>query len=122
MIGYTDRILSRITTRETVSKAESAFMHDLIQVNMALTNATARSLVLLDEFGKGTQTTDGIALLCAALEHFANRGSGCPKVLVATHFHEMFTNELLPPSRLINYNVMEVMQGDDPRELTFLYR
>jgi DNA mismatch repair protein MSH5 len=122
VVGYTDRILSRIQTKETVSKAESAFTHDLIQVNLALANATPRSIVLLDEFGKGTATSDGIALLCGTLEHFADRAERCPKVLCATHFHEIFTNSLLVDTPLINYFVMEVLQAPGTRSLTFLYR
>ncbi|KAI9001871.1 muts domain V-domain-containing protein [Hyaloraphidium curvatum] len=122
VVGFTDRILARIQTRETVSKHASAFMLDLVQANQALLFATPRSLVLLDEFGKGTATADGIALLCGIVEHFVDQGAACPKVAVATHFHEVFRNELLKPSSMLGYSVMEVMQGGSAEELTFLYR
>ena len=56
IIGITDKILTRITTRETVSKTQSAFMIDLQQIALALNHATPRSLVIIDEFGKGTDS------------------------------------------------------------------
>jgi DNA mismatch repair protein MSH5 len=55
-IGLTDKILTRITTRETVSKAQSTFMIDLQQVALAMATATRRSLLIIDEFGKGTDS------------------------------------------------------------------
>ena len=57
LIGLTDKILTRIATRETVSKIQSAFMIDLQQISSALNLATHRSLVIIDEFGKGTEST-----------------------------------------------------------------
>jgi len=57
IIGLTDKILTRIATRETVSRTQSAFMMDLQQVTLAITLATHRSLVIIDEFGKGTEST-----------------------------------------------------------------
>jgi DNA mismatch repair protein MSH5 len=86
-IGLTDKILTRIATRESVSKNSSAFMIDLQQTNIALLNSTSRSLVLLDEFGKGTTSLDGIGLFCAVVESFAGREHECPKLIAATHFH-----------------------------------
>jgi DNA mismatch repair protein MSH5 len=56
VIGITDKILTRITTRETVSKTQSAFMIDLQQIALALNHATPRSLIIIDEFGKGTDS------------------------------------------------------------------
>lgn len=61
-IGLTDKILTRIATRETVSKMESAFMIDLQQVALAMTLATRRSLVIIDEFGKGTDACGKLTL------------------------------------------------------------
>ncbi|KXN88301.1 hypothetical protein AN958_07760, partial [Leucoagaricus sp. SymC.cos] len=96
-LGLVDKIFTRMSTRESVSKVQSAFMIDLNQVSFALRNCTKRSLILLDEFGKGTLSTDGAGLFCGVLKHLLNRGSHCPKVLVATHFHEVFTEQLLNP-------------------------
>ncbi|KAF9019023.1 hypothetical protein BDZ89DRAFT_1103526 [Hymenopellis radicata] len=103
-------VFTRISTRESVSNVQSAFMIDLNQVSLALRNATARSLILLDEFGKGTLSTDGAGLLCGVLKHLLDRGPNCPKVVVATHFHDVFREELLDPeSTPITFLHMQVM-------------
>ncbi|CAP65007.1 uncharacterized protein PODANS_1_13960 [Podospora anserina S mat+] len=95
-IGLTDRILTRILTRETVLDDQSAFMIDIKQAAFALNFATKRSLLVVDEFGKGTTASNGAALLASYLSHFIELGkSQQPKVLAATHFHEVFENGLL---------------------------
>ncbi|KAI1137035.1 muts domain V-domain-containing protein [Hypoxylon sp. FL0543] len=94
-IGITDRILTRIATRESVAKNESAFSIDLRQVAFAMNLATRRSLVLIDEFGKGTNNLDGAGLVAAVLDHFTSLGPERPKVLAATHFHEIFEGQFL---------------------------
>lgn len=86
-IGLTDKILSRVTTRETVSRMQSAFMLDLQQISLALSLATRRSLLIIDEFGKGTESSDGAGLACAVLEYLLGLGTERPKVIGATHFH-----------------------------------
>ena len=86
-IGLTDKILSRVTTRETVSRVQSAFMIDLQQMSLALSLATRRSLLIIDEFGKGTESSDGAGLACAVMEHLLSLGNERPKVIGATHFH-----------------------------------
>jgi DNA mismatch repair protein MSH5 len=86
-IGLTDKILSRVTTRETVSRVQSTFMLDLQQISLALNLATRRSLLIIDEFGKGTEASDGAGLACAVMEHLLSLGTERPKVIGATHFH-----------------------------------
>jgi DNA mismatch repair protein MSH5 len=86
-IGLTDKILSRVTTRESVSRIQSAFMLDLQQISFALNLATPRSLLIIDEFGKGTESSDGAGLVCAVLEYLLNLNKVSPKTLVVTHFH-----------------------------------
>jgi DNA mismatch repair protein MSH5 len=86
-VGLTDKILSRVTTRETVSRMQSAFMLDLQQISLALSLATRRSLLIIDEFGKGTESSDGAGLACAVLEYLLDLGTERPKVIGATHFH-----------------------------------
>ncbi|KAJ7069760.1 DNA mismatch repair protein MutS [Mycena amicta] len=109
-LGIVDKIFTRISTRESVSKVQSAFMIDLNQVSLALRNATANSLVLLDEFGKGTLPTDGAGLFCGVLKHFLDRGPDCPKVLAATHFHDVFRDDLLDPDSVpITFLHMQVL-------------
>ncbi|KAJ6445529.1 putative TLC domain-containing protein [Purpureocillium lavendulum] len=90
VIGLTDKILTRISTRESVCRTESAFAIDLKQVAQAMQCSTPESLVLIDEFGKGTNPDDGAGLFAAMLGVFLARGSRAPKVLIATHFHEVF--------------------------------
>ncbi|KAJ3876937.1 DNA mismatch repair protein MutS [Lentinula edodes] len=109
-LGIVDKIFTRISTRESVSKVQSAFMIDLNQVSLALRNCTARSLILLDEFGKGTLPTDGAGLLCGVIKHLLARKSNCPKILVATHFHDVFREEILDPKLIpISFLHMQVM-------------
>jgi DNA mismatch repair protein MSH5 len=85
-IGLTDRILSRVTTRETVSRTQSTFLIDLQQISLALSLATNRSLLIIDEFGKGTESSGGAGLACAVMEHLLNLGNERPKVIGVTHF------------------------------------
>ncbi|KAG9293455.1 hypothetical protein G9A89_009179 [Geosiphon pyriformis] len=122
IIGLTDKILTRVQTRETISRIQSAFMIDLQQISMALRSCTSRSLLIFDEFGKGTGSTDGAGLFCGVIEHLLKRGRECPKVIAATHFHEIFENDLLSPSLPITLGTMEIIRDDNDGELTFLYR
>lgn len=90
-IGLTDKILTRITTRETVSRNQSAFMIELQQVAMAITQCTRRSLLVIDEFGKGTESCDGAGLASGVIRYLLDKADyERPKCLVATHFHEIF--------------------------------
>ncbi|KAH6615072.1 muts domain V-domain-containing protein [Boeremia exigua] len=124
-IGLTDKILSRVTTRETVSRVQSAFMIDLQQISLALNLATRRSLLIIDEFGKGTDASDGAGLACAVMEHLLSLGSERPKVIGATHFHEIFEMELLNLRPALAFGHLEVKvdaeksQVDD--QITYLY-
>lgn len=107
-LGLTDRILTRIATRESVLRNESAFAIDLKQAAFSVNFATRRSLVLVDEFGKGTNAMDGAGLVTALLDHFLNMGDNAPKVLAATHFHEIFENNFLPASPRLAFAHMDV--------------
>lgn len=115
-IGLTDKILTRIATRESVSRAQSAFMIDLQQVALATTLATRRSLIIIDEFGKGTNANDGAGLACGVFEHFLSLGDERPKVLGATHFHEIFESGFLEERVELGFGHMEV-RVDDENEL-----
>ncbi|KAH6591068.1 hypothetical protein BASA50_009068 [Batrachochytrium salamandrivorans] len=94
-IGLTDRILTRIHSDDSVSALKGSFLIDLQQIAAALANSTPKSLVVIDEFGKGTDSNDGIGLLCAVIESFADRCEKCPRVIAATHFHEILSNGIL---------------------------
>ncbi|KLO15985.1 hypothetical protein SCHPADRAFT_238288 [Schizopora paradoxa] len=108
-LGIVDRIFTRVQTRESVSKIQSAFMIDLNQVSLALRHSTPRSLILLDEFGKGTVSSDGAGLLCGVLRSLLSRGSGCPKILAATHFHDLFREDLLSHTLPISFLHMQIL-------------
>lgn len=124
-IGLTDKILTRISTRESVSRIQSAFMIDLQQISMALSLVTRRSLIVVDEFGKGTESCDGAGLAAGVYEHLLQRGVDCPKVLGATHFHEIFESGFLHPRPELSFAHMEVKIDPTASELddqiTYLY-
>jgi len=124
-IGVTDRILTRIATRETVVADESAFLVDVKQAAFSMNFATRRSLLLIDEFGKGTTSKSGSALLTAYLTYLLDLGSERPKVLAGTHFHEVFENELLKPGEHVAFAHMDVrldsQAADAEDQVTFLY-
>ncbi|XP_056673878.1 mutS protein homolog 5 isoform X4 [Monodelphis domestica] len=92
----------------------------LKQVAKAVNNATERSLVLIDEFGKGTNTVDGLALLASVLRHWVSQGSSCPQIFVATNFLSLIQLQLLPPGSLVQYLTMETCE--DGNELIFFYQ
>ena len=124
-IGLTDEILTRISTRESVSRIQSAFMIDLQQISVALSLATRRSLLVIDEFGKGTESYDGAGLAAGVFEHLLQRGPDCPKVLGATHFHEIFESGFLQPRPQLGFAHMEVKvdegASDVENQITYLY-
>ncbi|RKF63192.1 MutS protein-like protein 5 [Erysiphe neolycopersici] len=125
-IGLTDKIMTRINSRESVSRNQSAFMIDLQQVALALTLSTRRSLIVIDEFGKGTNATDGAGLCCGVFEYLLSLGPERPKVLAATHFHEIFENGYLCERPELALGHMEVRVDNEPEsgedQITYLYR
>ncbi|XP_070196128.1 mutS protein homolog 5-like isoform X2 [Littorina saxatilis] len=82
LVGQIDRIFSRVKSLESVSVGLSTFMLDINQMADALNNATSKSLVVVDEFGKGTETVDGLSLLSASLRFWLKKMEGCPHVFV----------------------------------------
>ncbi|KAK3906216.1 muts domain V-domain-containing protein [Staphylotrichum tortipilum] len=125
-IGVTDRILTRISTRETVATDESAFLVDLKQAGFAMNFGTRRSLFVIDEFGKGTSSESGPALFGAYLTFLLQLGSEKPKVLAGTHFHELFEHGILQESKdlaIAHFDTHVDMEAEDPADkVTFLYR
>lgn len=93
-IGITDRIMTRIQTHESVSVQKSTFAIDLLQINQMIKCATSKSLILIDEFGKGTLSIDGISLLSATMKYFMTFAKPMPRVLVTTHFIEIMDYQL----------------------------
>ncbi|KAF9775231.1 hypothetical protein IL306_006679 [Fusarium sp. DS 682] len=94
-IGLTESILTCISPRESMSGGESAFARDMKQAALSTKSSTPRSLVLIDEFGKGTNGDDGAGLLAALLDYYLSLGPKCPRLLAATHFHEVFESGYL---------------------------
>ncbi|KAJ6120499.1 DNA mismatch repair protein MutS core [Penicillium sp. IBT 18751x] len=123
-LGITDKMLTKINTQESVSQIQSTFMSDLQQISLCLKQVTGRSLVLIDEFGKGTSESDGIGLACGILEHLLNL-ENAPKVIAATHFHEIFENNFLGPHPRLQLGHMEVKVcqefQDVEDQVTYLY-
>ncbi|WVZ99097.1 hypothetical protein U9M48_044446 [Paspalum notatum var. saurae] len=123
IVGLTDRIFCAMGSKSMTTE-QSTFMIDLHQVGTMLRHATPRSLCLLDEFGKGTLTEDGIGLLGGTIRHFANYDFP-PKVLLSTHLTEIFTENYLPQSEHIKCYTMSVLNPDAQtinEDIIFLYR
>lgn len=124
-VGLTDLILTRMTTKESVCRSESAFCIDLRQMAFALGAVTRKSLVLVDEFGKGTQTEDGVALMAALIDNLASRQSEGPRLLAATHHHELFEQGVLkgcPNVALAHMDArIDIKDEGSGNELLFLY-
>ncbi|HEX7998072.1 MAG TPA: DNA mismatch repair protein MutS [Pyrinomonadaceae bacterium] len=118
VIGLCDRIFTRIGLYDRLGSGESTFMTEMVETAQILHHATPRSLILLDELGRGTSTYDGLAVARAVLEYIHNHPQLRSKTLFATHYHELTElSELLP--RLKNFHVEIAERGS---ELVFLYR
>jgi DNA mismatch repair protein MutS len=92
-IGMVDRIFSRVGAFDDLASGQSTFMVEMIELANILNNMTAKSLVVLDEIGRGTSTLDGYCIARAVLEFLHGKGSSGPKTLFATHFHEIVSAE-----------------------------
>ncbi|KAK4862179.1 hypothetical protein LT330_003317 [Penicillium expansum] len=123
-LGVTDKILTKINTQESVSKIQSTFMNDLQQISLCLKQVTNRSLVIIDEFGKGTNESDGIGLASGILDYLLCLESPA-KVIAATHFHEIFENNFLALRPQLQLGHMEVQVCEETQEvedqITYLY-
>ncbi len=102
-IGVVDKIFTRIGASDDLTRGVSTFLAEMIETANILNNATARSLVILDEVGRGTATGDGLAIAWATVEYLHGPPDRCPRTLFATHYHELTDVALLLP-RVRNYN------------------
>ena len=114
-IGLVDRVFTRVGAHDDIRRGRSTFMVEMIEVAHILRRATPRSLVLLDEIGRGTSTFDGLAIAWAVTEDVATR-VGC-RCLFATHYHQLVGLEE-EVEGLVNVHVQVAQKGD---ELRFLY-
>nr|WP_232830097.1 DNA mismatch repair protein MutS [Lewinella sp. IMCC34191] len=103
-LGVVDRVFTRVGASDNISSGESTFMVEMNETASIMNNITDRSLILLDEIGRGTSTFDGISIAWAIAEYLHNNGRAKPKVLFATHYHEL--NELAESlHRIHNYSI-----------------
>lgn len=102
-IGYCDKIFTRVGASDNISRGESTFMVEMLETSMILHNLSSRSLVLLDEIGRGTSTYDGMSIARAIVEYVHEYGQGA-KTLFATHYHELNDLEDIYP-RVRNYHI-----------------
>ena len=103
-IGIVDKIFTRVGASDNLSEGESTFMVEMLESASILNNISERSLVLLDEIGRGTSTYDGISIAWAMVEYLHNNAQGAAKTLFATHYHELNELENMLP-RVKNYHV-----------------
>jgi len=103
-IGVVDRVFSRIGALDNIMKGQSTFMVEMMETARILNQATSRSLVVLDEIGRGTSTFDGLSIAWAVAEYLHDHPLLRPKTLFATHYHEL-TELALTKERVKNYNV-----------------
>ena len=116
-IGVVDRVLTRVGAQDNVARGQRTFLVEMVETASILHIATERSLILLDEVGRGTSTFDGLAIAWAVTEELHERGRGA-KVLFATHYHELTALASLLP-RVRNFHVA-VKEWND--EIIFLHK
>ncbi|UCD53785.1 MAG: DNA mismatch repair protein MutS, partial [Dehalococcoidia bacterium] len=117
-IGLVDRIFTRIGAREDIAAGQSTFMVEMVETANILNNATPRSLIILDEIGRGTSTYDGLSIARAVAEYIHNYSGLGTKTLFATHYHELVELAGFLP-RVKNFNVAVAEEGG---KVIFLYK
>ena len=117
-IGVVDRIFTRIGASDDLAAGKSTFMVEMSEVSVILNHASTRSLIILDEVGRGTSTYDGIAIAWAVVEYLHEKRGLTPKTLFATHYHELTDLESMY-KRVKNYRVDVSEEGD---KVVFLRR
>jgi DNA mismatch repair protein MutS len=113
-----DRIFTRVGASDNLARGQSTFMVEMNETANILNNATPRSLVLLDEIGRGTSTFDGLSIAWAVTEFIHERPDCSAKTIFATHYHELTELEALLP-RVRNYNVLVKEYGE---KIVFLHK
>lgn len=117
-IGLVDRIFTRVGAHDEIARGQSTFMVEMVETATILNHATNRSLLILDEIGRGTSTYDGISIAWAVVEYIHNNPNLRSRTLFATHYHELTElSKRLP--RVRNYNVAVAEEGD---RVVFLHK
>ncbi len=109
-IGLVDRIFTRVGAQDDIATGQSTFMVEMVETANILHNATSRSLIILDEIGRGTSTYDGLAIARAVAEYIHNHPRLGAKTLFATHYHELTELAQVLP-RVRNFNVAVAEEG-----------
>ena len=109
-LGLVDRIFTRIGAQDEIAAGQSTFMVEMVETANILAHSTRKSLIILDEIGRGTSTYDGIAIARAIVEHIHNHPNLGSKTLFATHYHELIELETVLP-KVRNYNVAVLEQA-----------
>ena len=117
-IGLADRIFSRVGASDNLAQGQSSFMVEMMETARILRQAGKKSLVILDEIGRGTSTFDGMALAWAVVEELVQRGQGATRTLFATHYHELTTLE----GRLPGVHNMNIAIREWNGDIVFLRR
>jgi DNA mismatch repair protein MutS len=110
-IGLVDRIFTRVGAQDEISAGQSTFMVEMVETANILNHATGKSLLILDEIGRGTSTYDGISIAWAVVEYIHNHPRLQAKTLFATHYHELIELARFLP-RIRNFNVAVAEEGD----------
>jgi DNA mismatch repair protein MutS len=114
-IGVVDRIFVRSGASDVITSGLSTFMVEMVETATILHNATEKSLVIMDEIGRGTSTYDGISIAWAVAQYLAENPSTHAKTLFATHYHELQELEDLYPRRIQNFHMGVIEEQDGPR-------
>jgi DNA mismatch repair protein MutS len=103
-IGVVDRIFTRVGASDNLARGQSTFMVEMSETANILNHATARSLIILDEIGRGTSTFDGVSIAWAVAEYLHDNNEVAAKTLFATHYHEL-TDLAITRERIANFNI-----------------
>ena len=117
-IGLSDRIFTRIGAADDISRGQSTFMVEMLETANILNNATDRSLVILDEIGRGTSTFDGLSIAWSVTEYLHDQPGSRARTMFATHYHELTQLTKTMPG-IQNYNVAVKEWGED---IIFLHK
>jgi DNA mismatch repair protein MutS len=109
-VGLVDRIFTRVGAQDDLASGQSTFMVEMVETSLILQSSTPRSLIILDEVGRGTSTYDGLAIAQAVVEYIHNHPSCGAKTLFATHYHELTALEQQLP-RVKNYRMDVLEEG-----------
>ncbi|KAI5955152.1 hypothetical protein KGF54_001713 [Candida jiufengensis] len=126
-IGVVDKLLTRISSRESLEKQLSTFAIDINQLSKCTSLCTERSLIVIDEFGKGSDSIDSPALFGGALAYFSNM-TNCPRCVMSTHFHELFNNDGISEklattkAKFVTTDIELKKEDNKIQDITYLYK